>query len=161
MRAGHDMRRVVQCGGSVCLCMCKCVYSSLRCPQQRKVRFTSFFFLAAIPFTGQPHPSSFRKMFHHHLTRVSILHPWCNTSTEDFRFLFPPGPPVWILSAEQERKGGDWGAERRGEGSLPLSHSLRVAVPVHSAPGEQLLLQQNQLQGEGREQMAKLEIACS
>lgn len=61
-----------------------------------------------------------------------------------FRFLFPPSPLDWILSHCLYRAGEEgWRLrcrmEKRG-GSLPLSHPLRVAVPVYPAPGEQLSL---------------------
>ena len=48
---------------------------------------------------------------------------------------------------------------KKGEerGSRPLLHSLWVAVPVRSASGEQLSLQQNQLQRDRREETAYLE----
>lgn len=69
----QDIRRGVQCGGSV-LCLFV-FYKSLKCPPVEEKKNCTLLFLAVTPFTGQPHPLSYEKMFHHNLTRVSILCP--------------------------------------------------------------------------------------
>lgn len=144
MRKGHEEDCTVW---RECLCLLKyvqvCVVQKSHSPpvERKKRRFTGFFCLAAIPVTGQLCPSCSNKMCHY-LTWVSILHlRSCNTSTGVF--LFPLSLLVWILSyplnwAGQKVWRSRWWrrGEKRGDGGPPLSHPLRVAVPVHSASGE-------------------------
>lgn len=70
-RTGHEK------GGTVCrecLMFASVLSESLGCLQWRKRGCTAFFFLAVIPFTGQPHPSSSEKCFIA-ISQVSIIGP--------------------------------------------------------------------------------------
>lgn len=88
---------------------CFVLHRSLRCPQRSKRRFTGFLILAAIPFTGQPHPSSSEKCFiatsHESLSSVRAdatrAPEGLPVSTQ------APGlTPLLFFPTEQERKGG-------------------------------------------------------
>lgn len=156
----QNTRRVVQCGGSVLFC----VAQKPQMPPAEQKKIYRLLNSGCHSF-HRPAPSIiFWKMFHRHLTWVSLVRPrWCNASTRGTS-CFHPGS--WsdsspVLPDRAGEKG--WIVEvKKGEerGGRPLLHSLWVAVPVRSASGEQLSLQQNQLQRDRREETAYSETEC-
>ena len=109
----------------------ECVlYKSPRCPQSRNRRITGFFFLAAIPFTGQPHPSSYEKCFitisHESLSCV------CADATQaqrtsDSRFHPVPRSESSLLSRRERVEGAE---VQRGEGRPAFFHTRSGLLSV-------------------------------
>lgn len=96
-----------------------CVVQKCQMPPVEEMMTYRALLLPGCRSSRRPAPSIiFEKYFY--LTCVSVFGPcWCNTSTEDFRFLFPAVLPVWILSTERERQAGcrKRRKERRGKSS--------------------------------------------